>query len=249
MTAEEYAAAQAVITTELIRDVLPVVSRFQGPGLTPSIWYQLLQLIFPYVVRAREASAELGRQFYDSQRETHNPEIPRHDVFLAEYQFEWFVEAMEPARIEFSRPGAADYAADQVALRAMKETENAGRRTIIRAVESDDPKIAVGWARVATGRETCGFCMMLVSRGPVYRSAHDAGQNADGTMNKWHAGCDCKVVPVFDRADWPGRDAYKRAEAIWKKTTKGYGGKDAMNAFRRAIDRGEVDLIQMSIAA
>ena len=267
MTVEEYAAAQAAISRDLVADVLPTAYDFQAPQLTFSTWLQFLELIFPFVVRARKRSAELGRRFYDKQREDHNPDTPRHDIFLAEYLFEWFVEAMEPARAEFAKPGASEHAADRIALRAMKETENAGRRTILRAVDTDDPKIAVGWARVATGRETCGFCMMLVSRGPVYRNAASAGLDASDTeaqelldrgddaaiaalMTRWHEGWDCKVVPVFDRAGWPGRDAHKRAEAIWKKTTKGQkNNRDAMNAFRRAIERGDVDLRAMTIAA
>lgn len=268
MTAEEYAVAQAAISAELVRDILPVAQQFQYAQLNSSMWYWLLQNIFPMVVRARRRSAELGRVFYDAQRKLHHPNLPPHPIYLAEYDMAWFVEAMEPARVEMSRPGAKDYAVEQVALRAMKETENAGRRTILRPIEDDqnpDP-VVKGWARVATGRETCGFCMMLVSRGPVYRSASGAGMDLDDTsaqellesgsdaeidavMKRWHAGCDCKVVPVFNRANWAGRDAYKRAERIWKNTTKGYSGKDAINAFRRAIERGDVDLLAMSIAA
>jgi len=268
MTAEEYVVAQAAISTELVRDVLPVVSQFQSAGLTPRIWYQLLQLLFPIVLRARKAAAELGRKFYDEQRALHHPNLPRHDVFLAEYRLEWFLEAMEPARVAFSKPGASDAAAERIALRAMKEVENGGRKTLLRPVEdeSDPDPVVKGWARVATGRETCGFCMMLVSRGPVYLSAKGAGldlgdtaaqdliasgdkEALDALMKRWHEGCDCKVVPVFDRARWPGRDAYLRARKIWNDTTKGYGGQDAINAFRRAIERGDVDLISMSIAA
>ncbi len=268
MTAEEYAVAQAAISTQLVREILPVAEQYQGAQLTQSMWLWLLQNIFPMVVRARRKSAELGRAFYDSQRELEFPNLPSHPIYLAEYRLEWFVEAMEPARVEMSRPGAKDYAVEQVALRAMKETENAGRRTILRAVEDEDVQdpVVKGWARVATGRETCGFCMMLVSRGPVYRSASGAGLDLDDTsaqellengseaeidavMKRWHAGCDCKVVPVFNRASWAGRDAYLRAERIWKNATKGYRGQDAINAFRRAIERGDVDLLAMSIAA
>src|SRR5699024_2807268 len=32
------------------------------------------------------------------------------------------------------------------------------------------------WARVLTGAENCGFCVMLASRGPVYSSAAEAGR-------------------------------------------------------------------------
>ena len=46
----------------------------------------------------------------------------------------------------------------------------------------------VAFARVPTGRETCTYCMMLASRGFVYRSAESAG-HAD------HRGCNCMIVP------------------------------------------------------
>lgn len=87
-----------------------------------------------------------------------------------------------------------------------------------------------GWARVATGDETCAWCLMLISRGPVYLSAksagldlHDAGaaaavaegEDVSEFMNEWHTGCDCKVIPVYDQFDWPGMDAAARALELW----------------------------------
>src|SRR5690606_36307470 len=84
----------------------------------------------------------------------------------------------------------------------------------------------VRWARVATGRETCAFCLILVSRGPVYQSAKSAGLNTsnenamrllqrgdetaiNAVMTRWHEGCDCRVVPVSDYNRWAGRAAQK----------------------------------------
>lgn len=270
MNAEEYANRQAGISNGLIAIVLQLVGIFRAPRLTRRDWGNLLSVLYPHVDDARTQAAELGREFYDSQRSQHSPDLPRHDSFLASYRREWFAEAMEPARAAMSRPGASQEAAAQVALRAAKEVENGARRTLLRAVDSDP--VAKGWARVATGRETCGFCMMLVSRGPVYTSADNAGldlndtsatelwlkadrgdigaqQAIDELMTRWHPGCDCKVVPVFDRRDWPGREAYLRAERAWAEYTKGYSGKDALNAFRRAVDGGELDVRDFAIAA
>ncbi|WP_439377834.1 hypothetical protein [Amycolatopsis lexingtonensis] len=270
MNAEEYANRQAGITQALITIVLQLVGIFRAPQLSRRDWGNLLAVLYPHVEDARTQAAELGREFYDSQREQHNPDLPRHDTFLSTYRPEWFAESMEPARVAMSRPGATQDAAAQVALRAAKEVENGGRRTILRAVETDP--VVKGWARVATGRETCGFCMMLVSRGPVYTSADAAGLDLNDTsaaqvwkkaeagdidsreaidelMTRWHPGCDCKVVPVFKISDWPGRDAWKRAEEAWKHYTKGYGGLDALNAFRRAVESGALDVRDISIAA
>lgn len=268
MDVEDYVREQAEITRWAVRQVLKEMQPYQSSTFTQQFWLFILRLIFPTVFEARMRSAELGREFYDSQRELHFPDLPPHPYILPDYRLEWFVEAMEPARAGMQKSGTSDYAVERVALRAMKEVENGGRRALLRPVDDEefrDQKV-VGWARIATGRETCAFCLMLVSRGPVYLSADSAGLNMGDTTaadlflkgkldtidwaelsHRWHEGCDCRVVPVFDRANWPGRDAYKRAERIWKETTKGYSGLDAMNAFRRAIERGSVDVQEFAV--
>lgn len=118
----------------------------------------------------------------------------------------------------------------------------------------------VRWARVATGRETCAFCLILVSRGPVYQSAKSAGLNTsnenamrllqrgdetaiNAVMTRWHEGCDCRVVPVFDYNRWAGRAAQQRALELWMKYSKGAkNNRDAINRLRRALYHGEIDL-------
>lgn len=291
MTIEEYAEAQAAISAAAVGEALAVATQFLAPRLSDSLWIQFLRLLFPSVLRYRTESSRLARAFYDEQRELFHPDLPQHQVFLAGYELDWFIEAMEPTRVEFSRPGASQDSAARVALRVMKEIENGGRRTMIRPVEDEDYRddVVQGWARVATGRETCEFCLMLVSRGPVYRSARNAGFRADDEsakevlhegnegeiaklMTRWHDGCDCKVVPVFDRRDWPGRSAYKSAEKVWQKYSKMVdrdrslrtpknGNQNGPNnrkwsrseatlaAIRRAFSNGEIDPRSYSIAA
>nr|WP_190821972.1 hypothetical protein [Saccharopolyspora pogona] len=229
--------------------------------------------------------------FYDSQREHYVGS--RHPVDLASYDFDWYVEAMEPSKKALKSPGTTDGAVSQAVLRAVKEVENGGRKTILRPVIDEDDEIrdrqVKGWARVATGRETCSFCLMLVSRGPVYFSAEDAGLDLDDTsareliadgedkalaeaMKRWHPGCDCKVVPVFDRRSWPGRDAYLEAEQLWIKYAKLVNdnpdmrkpmtgnqhkpmdrewtrGEAIMAALRRALESGEVNPRDFAAAA
>ena len=113
---------------------------------------------------------------------------------------------------------------------------------------------------------------MLVSRGPVFKSELKAGAKHEGAaeiletrndfnddeldelMTRWHPGCDCKVVPVFDQNNWQGRDDYLRMEEIWKKETKGFYGSqftknDKLNAFRRAIERGDINPAEFAAAA
>lgn len=52
------------------------------------------------------------------------------------------------------------------------------------------------YARVPSGNETCDFCIMLASRGPVYHSAKSAG-----AVDHFHANCRCQVVPMFNTYD------------------------------------------------
>lgn len=74
------------------------------------------------------------------------------------------------------------------------------------------------WARVLTGARSCWFCVMCASRGPVYRSAENAGDNK-GPWNSYHDHCDCKVVPVFDHRNWEGVGQYRQLEKMWRDVT------------------------------
>lgn len=257
MNLEQYALQQAVITGAAANYAARFTQFFVQPVLSLAEWLALLELLFPQMVRFRQDSADLARQFYDSERLLFHPELPRHDRYLEDYQFDWFVENMEPVRTKMMQADSPKSVVADFSLRFVREVENAGRKQIIRAVESDravEKKIAGGqvrlrdafsraetrpvlkWARVATGRETCAWCLMLVSRGPVYKSARSGGSvletdsaavaalrsDADVSewMDEWHVGCDCKVVPVYDLEDWPGMDAQRRAEQLWIEAYK-----------------------------
>ena len=57
------------------------------------------------------------------------------------------------------------------------------------------------FARVPSGGETCTFCLMLASRGFVYRSAQKAGE-----LGHYHAHCDCRIVVGWDDTEIEGYD-------------------------------------------
>lgn len=239
MTPEQYAAAQAAIVAAVLKFVGQLSTLFLKPRLDPPDWNTLLELLFPRVEAARTESAELAREFYDSQREIEFPDVERNDTFLVEYPIEQFTRDMEPVRRRISLEDAPPSSVGEIQIRIARTVENAGRQQIIKAVKTEPvEKILRGWARVATGRETCAWCLMLVSRGPVYYSAETSGLYLDdesalrmiaaGTdvseyMEEWHDGCDCKVVPVFKRDGWEqsaGGQAAKRALAQWDDATK-----------------------------
>ena len=323
MTPEEYAALQAVITAQAVNYVAGFGKLFLPAFLTVRDWMGLLELLWPAVKQSRDQSAELARTFYDQQRDLFHPQVDNLARQLEPYEFEWFVQDMEPVRKVMSQEQATPAALEMVQLHVARAVENGGRRQIIHAVEADDllddvpqppdPKPASsneltadgidaffdaidkelasikkptspegkairGWARVATGRETCAWCLMLVARGPVYKSARTAGldledanvaianeDEVNAAMNEWHAGCDCKVVPVFSQTAWVGKDAADRAlqmwiaagkkasaelernpnkkyysfkERQWKKTTD---NRETINQLRQMIENGEIN--------
>lgn len=67
------------------------------------------------------------------------------------------------------------------------------KRSANRTMRKNADRDGLRWARVPTGPETCGFCLMLASRGFVYGSERTAG-----ALDHYHRGCDCAVVPGFD---------------------------------------------------
>lgn len=103
---------------------------------------------------------------------------------------------------------------------------NGARQAVLQAVSADAK--AVAWMRV-TASDPCAYCAMLASRGPVYRTEQTAGFLA-------HAACRCVPQAVFSRADAKAlrdNDLYKQ----WVAATRGYGGQDAINAWRRYWER------------
>ncbi|ALF00881.1 hypothetical protein SEA_SERENITY_13 [Mycobacterium phage Serenity] len=243
-------------------------------------------MLFPEVQRRYADAAALGRDFYDSQRRLHHPELPRNERLQSEIQWEWFVRNMEPARKEMSQADSPPSAPTKLALAAVREVEMAGRRQIIGAVKNDPVRqIVQGWARVATGRETCAWCLMLISRGPEYTSSDSGGLHLDTEtvvdlwneagrdlekfraetkphIEQWHAGCDCRVVPVFDVENWPGKAAQERATQLWidagreadrliaeGKARSNNVNRETQNALRRRLARGEIAMSDYALAA
>ena len=69
-------------------------------------------------------------------------------------------------------------------------------------------------------------------------------------MDEWHPGCDCKVVPVFDYREWPGKAEAAEALEKWNQATteaieliesgksrSKNRNKEALNALRRRLLR------------
>lgn len=252
MTYEEYVLAQREINLRAFRILLALLNPLRAISLSPARWVGMVASMFRALSQLRRESAELARRFYDAERERRLPGEPRHDTDLQDYwEPDWLYEALEPVRPTLEVANAKDSAVLHAVHVGIKQVEMGGRRTMLRAVDTD-PKV-IGWARVEGGGESCAFCLTLISRGPVYKSARTAGLQADDVsaneliqqgdesaldrlMTRWHPNCDCKVVPVFDRNNWVGRDRYLEALELWKQASRGSkNNKDAINRLRKIL--------------
>jgi hypothetical protein len=72
------------------------------------------------------------------------------------------------------------------------------------------------WARVPSGRETCGFCFMLASRGFDYHSKKSAG----GDGHQFHRHCDCLIVPSFSAKDQDGQVQGYKPTKLYERYSK-----------------------------
>ena len=91
-----------------------------------------------------------------------------------------------------------------------------------------------GWARVPSGATTCAFCLMLSSRGAVYRS--DAVAKFGFSGKRYHGHCDCGVVLVRGPEDYP--KGYDPAALF-----------DSYDAARQQADSGDPKAILSALRA
>lgn len=90
--------------------------------------------------------------------------------------------------------------AKAMAAKAADYVSRSANRAVMRNAARDKGR-GMRFARVPTGRETCGFCLMLASRGFVYHNARTAG-----LFGRYHDNCDCRVVPGREGSEVPGYD-------------------------------------------
>ena len=174
-----------------------------------------------------DRSAQLGGAYYSMLRAVRGiPGQPTPQVATAppaEQLAEWLQIAPRWAGMTIARnqPGVTGNAFVVAAGTVGRNVMDGGRDTIVDSVQAD-PR-AAGWARV-TAPNPCGFCAMLASRGPVYKSAGSAGEN-----DAYHPHCACTPQPIYSRSDpWPGRA--REFREMWDEAD------GDRNAFRAAIE-------------
>ncbi len=132
-------------------------------------------------------SSELAATLYDAIMEAEGLDVPPAEASWEPDRGQVDrVARYQAGKVDGDSPDLAGFIA-QCASFARDATKRAADHTVVGNVERDRDK-GVRFARVVHGERTCTFCVMLASRGCVYRSWHDA---AAGN----HRGCDCSVVP------------------------------------------------------
>ena len=217
MTPEEFQRRRARSSLSLLTALRPP-ARLLRPRPSPTQWDAWVQAAYPAVYRARIEQWEHAQQFYLEERQrfgaTDTTPVP-----LRNYT----PEALDTGLREHVKP-KLDALEEDAPVPTVIITETldvadrhgaaAGRDAIVDAARHD--RRALGYARATVGLENCAFCLMLVSRGPVYKS-EDTALLRDGAFEPYHNSCDCIAVPVYDRGDWPGRDEYLAMEAAWQE--------------------------------
>lgn len=140
------------------------------------------------------------------------------------------------AEVDDERQKAHDEAGARQAAAAERIALN-GARSETWQTMNKDPK-ALGYIRLSRTGTPCGWCAMLISRGPVYRSQQSAESAIYQDGDLYHDNCHCYAVPVFSKIDWETNPAYalnREYAEMWPKVTKGLGGEAALTAWRRYI--------------
>lgn len=110
-----------------------------------------------------------------------------------------------------------------------------GARSTLWNYGQRDRKV-LGFIRLSRTGTPCGWCAMLISRGPVYRSAEGTGPEVTfGDLDKYHDNCNCYAMPVFSREQYDSSDLYelnRKYQELWPEVTRGLSGKAALSAWR-----------------
>lgn len=226
VTAAEQQAAQAAIAEHLahpVENAWRLLTVADLRGTLPELVGAIAAVVQLYGL----ASATLAARYYEAER------------MQAGIRGTYLVDPVSPASYEqideavrwatkglWGKKPNTEAAKTLTLGIAEKYTLDAGRQTIIRAVQQD--RKSHGWARVVEPG-ACSFCLILAIRGAVYRSEQSADFRA-------HDHCRCHVQPLFGVVHEPSAQV-RQAKAIYddiKRTA--HGPLATRKAFRDAIE-------------
>jgi hypothetical protein len=140
---------------------------------------------------------------------------------------------LSAAEMDAAREAAHLEAGVRQAAAAERMVLNGGRGALWSYGQQDER--CIGWARVSKSGTPCGFCAMLISRGAIYKSKASASFS-DGDL--YHDNCHCFAIQLFTTQQYASEQfaLNRKYQAEWPVVTKGMGGKDALNVWRRYIN-------------
>lgn len=239
---EQHRQTQLQLRSQALRDFLVLWPLWTGDDQS---FGSLIQAAIPLVNVYHRSSATLAGAYYQAFRRAER--IPgdvtsRIPVPVPPEQIARSMYATGQATAREAL--AAGRSAEQARRSALVATSGAvtrhvlagGRETILETAATDEQ--ALGWARV-TDSAPCPFCLMLASRGPVYKTEQTADFQA-------HGHCGCGAEPVYRDSHWPGRareflDIYNRAQHEAEAAGELDRGteNDRLNALRRYLAKEE----------
>lgn len=140
-------------------------------------------------------------------------------------------DELPASKVDELRRKAHEEAGARQGASAGRVIKNGGRGDIWSAAQRD--RRVVGYIRLSRTGTPCGWCAMLISRGPVYKSEQSATYD-DGDL--YHDNCNCYAEPVFTREQYDSSDLYalnREYSKLWPEVTRGLSGKAAVAAWRR----------------
>lgn len=242
--------AQAGLSTLLLRD-LRGLRRLINPNRLQATVPTWIEAVAALVARYAEASATLGADFYDGERETADvagaftvqladppPEEQTSNSLRWATKDLWprdedeaTVAQLEPLDVRLEAAmSKADGAVDRLVL-------NAGRETVQEAVRQD--RGAVAYARAAA-LGCCSFCALMSSRGAVYKDRGTVGEDANDrfvgndSVIKYHNYCRCQPIPVFRGQSFELSPKAREWDRIYREFAQGHPGQQ-LRLFRAAL--------------
>lgn len=187
---EAYTAGLRAITEENARGLNEALQRIDWSRPVAEVRDQLIEAMQIWCGGATDQAAMVAAVFYDGVRE----------IAVGEPMGALAESRREPDRtsgavrafVQDLVDGKGD---EPVRRKCLERLDYEVKRAAAECVDANarrDRK-RPRYARVPTGSETCDFCIMLASRGPVYHSERSAG-----ALDHFHANCDCRVVPMWD---------------------------------------------------
>src|SRR5690606_38576725 len=171
-----------------------------GLPITPKTVRDLAKAIFPEVVKSRGRQEDLARRVYEAAKADAGLPEPIKSPGTREYTLEGLEKGIDEALKVSGNESLTARDLESVANTADMHSRNAFRNRMTAYSVNDDD--VLGWARVDPVTPTCEFCRLLISRGPVYKTAKTADDR-----KQQHNGCNCVRKPIFrcQRARWQGR--------------------------------------------